>query len=445
MVEKVPIPEKSASPPLPPGPDSETGRQALRTLVRERDVLSTLEVFHRRLGDVFRITLPGFRPVMVAGPEANRCVLVTEREQLSWRPEGDPVTRLLRHGLLVEDGEKHDRLRRQMSPPLHRRRMAGYVESMWRRTDQVTATWRAPGPYDMLDEMRRAALLILMDTLFGVDFTADLPQLWSSLLRVLQYISPGAWLLWRDVPRPGYGTAIRQVDDYLYRIIAERRRSPRPTDDLLDQLVRTPWMTDALIRDQLLTMLIAGHDTSTALLAWTLYLLGTHPEAMEQARAEVDGVLGGADPTYGRVESLDYLDRVVKEALRLYPPIHVGTRRALSDLACHGFRLPAGERVLYSIYLTHRDPEQWDEADLFRPGRFIARRGQRTYRPYAYVPFGGGPRNCIGAIYGQVEAKVVLARLLQTVRLTLVEGPVHAHMGATLEPRPGVLMRVERR
>ena len=445
MAEKFSVSEKSASLPLPPGPDPETGRQALRILLRERDVLSTLELFHRHLGDVFRITLPGFRPVVVAGPEANRCVLVTGREQLSWRPKGDPVTRLLRHGLLVEDGEGHDRLRRQMSPPLHKQRMAGYVESMCRRTDQVTATWRASGPYDMLDEMRRAALLILMDTLFGVDFTTDLPQLWSSLLRVLQYISPGAWLLWRNVPRPGYGGAIRQIDDYLYRIIAERRRNPRPTDDLLDQLVRAPWMTDALIRDQLLTMLIAGHDTSTALLAWTLYLLGKHPEAMERARAEVDNVLGGAEPTYEDVEALDYLERVIKESLRLYPPIHVGTRRTLSDLACRGYRLPAGERVLYSIYLTHRDPGQWDEAAVFRPDRFTTRRGRRTYRPYAYVPFGGGPRNCIGAMYGQVEAKVVLARLLQTMRLTLVERPVHAHMGATLEPRPGVLMRIERR
>ena len=445
MVEKPFASQEPSRLPLPPGPDGETGRQALLTLLRERDVLATLEVFHRQLGDVFRITLPGFRPVMVAGPEANRCVLVTAREQLSWRPEGDPVTRLLRHGLLVEDGEKHDRLRRQMSPPLHRKRMAEYVESMWRRTDQVTATWRAPGPYDMLDEMRRVALLILMETLFGVDFTADLPQLWSSLLRVLQYISPGAWLIWRDAPRPGYDAAIRQVDNYLYRIIAERRRHPRPTDDLLDSLVRAPWMTDALIRDQLLTMLIAGHDTSTALLAWTLYLLGTHPEAMERAQAEVDAVLGRANPTYEQVEALDYLDRVVKESLRLYPPIHVGTRRALSDLACDGYRLPAGERVLYSIYLTHRDPQQWEDAGVFRPDRFIVRRGQRTHRPYAYVPFGGGPRNCIGAIYGQVEAKVVLARLLQTVRLTLGEGTVHAHMGATLEPRPGVLMRVQRR
>lgn len=445
MEEKASTTKKPTCLPLPPGPDAETGRQALGTLLRERDVLSTLEIFHRRLGDVFRITLPGFRPVMVAGPEANRFVLVTAREQLSWRPEGDPVTHLLRHGLLVEDGEAHDRLREQMSPPLHKQRMAGYVESMWRRTDQVTATWRAPGPYDMLDEMRRAALLILMDTLFGVDFTVDLPQLWTSLLRVLQYISPGVWLLWRDAPRPGYERAIRQVDDYLYRIIAERRRNPRPTEDLLDLLVRAPGMTDALIRDQLLTMLIAGHDTSTALLAWTLHLLGAHPEAMERARAEVDAVIGRADPTYEHVEALDYLDRVVKESLRLYPPIHVGTRRALADLGCQGYRLPAGERVLYSIYLTHRDPQQWEDAGVFRPDRFVARRGQRTHQPYAYVPFGGGPRNCIGAVYGQVEVKVVLARLLQTVRLTPVGGAVHAHMGATLEPRPGVLMRVERR
>ena len=411
--------------------------------------MATLEIFHRRLGDVFRITLPGFNPVMMAGPEANRFVLVEARDSLSWRPTGDPVARLLRHGLLIEDGEWHDQLRQRMQPALHKQRVAEYVESMWRRTDQVTATWSEPGPLDMLDEMRRAALLILLDTLYGVDFTSEMDRLWKPVLDLLRYISPGLWLLWRNIPRPGYRRSIEAVDDYLYTIIQERRSSrhvgTNGEADLLDLLVATEWMSDGLVRDQLLTMLIAGHDTSTALLAWALYLLGKHPDAMARARAEVDEKLGAADPTFEGVEQLDYLDRVVSETLRLYPPIHVGTRRAQRDLAFDGYRLPAGDRILYSTYLTHRDPAQWERADQFVPDRFVARRGHRTHQPYAYVPFGGGPRNCIGAYYGQVEAKVVLARLLQTVELRLVKDDVHPHMGATLEPRPGVLMTVRRR
>lgn len=407
--------------------------------------MSTLQVFHHLLGDVFRITLPGFNPVMMAGPEANRFVLVKERQALSWRPVGDPVTKLLRHGVLIEDGQWHDRLRESMNPALHKQRMGDYVEAMWRCTDEVASSWHGPGPYDMLDEARRISLLILMKTLFGVDFGADLPRLWDSILKLLEFISPGLWLLWRGVPRPGYGRAIDEVDEYLYDIIARRRHSAVVKDDLLGLLIATGWMSDGLIRDQLLTMLIAGHDTVTALMAWTLYLLGRHPEAQERARAEVDTVLGDAPPTYEASEELEYLDRVIKESLRLYPPIHVGTRRALEDLTFDGYQLPQGNRVLYSIYLTHRDPQQWQNPDSFDPDRFIQRRGQRTVVPYSYVPFGGGPRNCIGALYGQVEARIVLARLLQTIDFRLEGKDVHMHMGATLEPRPGVFMSVKRR
>lgn len=429
---------------LPPGPDGPAGGEALRALLLNRNVMEALEVFHRHLGPVFRITLPGFQPIMMAGPEANRFVLVHARDRLSWRPEGDPVTRLLRHGLLVEDGEWHDSLRERMTPALHKQKVSTYVESMWRYTDQVAATWVAPGPYNMLDEMRRIALLILMDTLFGVDFSPDLQRLWSPILRILQYISPGPWLIWRHFPRPGYAHAIQEIDNYLLDLVAQRRRRPGG-NDLLSQLVATEWMSDGLIRDQLLTMLIAGHDTGTALMAWTLYLLGQHPWAMAQAREEVDRVLGGRAPNGESIEQLDFLDRVIKESLRLYPPIHVGTRRAQEELAFDGFCLPRGNRILYSIYLSHRDAQQWDEPERFNPDRFIARRGQRTVTPYAYVPFGGGPRNCIGAVYGQVEAKVVLARLLQTMELTLADNHVRPYMGATLEPHPGVLMRVRRR
>jgi cytochrome P450 len=297
----------------------------------------------------------------------------------------------------------------------------------------------------MLDEMRRVALLIFMDTLLGVDFRQDLPRLWRPILRLLKYISPGPWLVWRHAPRPGYDRAIRAVDDYLYHIIADRRQQPGGGQDLLSLLVATDWMDDDLIRDQLLTMLIAGHDTGTALMAWTLYLLGRNPRAMARARSEVDTVLGNRAPDSDSLRQLDYLSRVVKESLRLYPPIHVGTRRAQEELALEGYRLPRDNRILYSIYLTHRDPKRWHNPDEFDPDRFVVERGERTHEPYAYVPFGGGPRNCIGAVFGQVEAQAVIARLLQTRNLLLVSDDVRPYMGATLEPHPGVMMTVSRR
>jgi len=428
----------------PPTPSGSTGLQALQALLRHKTPLAALEVFHQDLGDIFQINMPGFRPVVLAGPEAGRFVLVTARHKLRWRAEGEPVTRLLRHGVLVADGAAHDELRRQMDPALHRQMLAGYVAQMWQLTDRVTGRWESTHPLDMLVEMRRVALLILMQTLFGVDFGPHLERLWQPVLRTIAYISPGAWLLWRNIPRPGYKKALQQLDAYLYQIIRERRAAGAPTDDLLGLLVSAPGMSDDLIRDQMLTMLIAGHDTSTALLAWTLYLLGRHPEILARVQAEVDDVLGSALPDYTQVNRLKFLDQVVKESLRLYPPIHASMRVAADDLNFQGVHIPAGTRLLYSIYLTQRQPQYWPQPEQFDPERFGPTQNQ--HRPaFTYVPFGGGPRNCIGATFGLVEAKVVLARIFQRFNVKLVQPNIHPHMGATLEPRPGVLVQVNRR
>jgi cytochrome P450 len=423
----------------PPVPDSQAGRKALSALLQGGGILAALEALHAAMGDVFRIPLPGFNPLFLVGPEANHFVTVSGREGLRWRPEGDPVTRLLRDGLLVTDGDFHDELRRSMAPALHKQMLSQYIELMWRRTDQVSAGWDSRKPVDMLVAMRQAALLILMDALFAVDFSHEMGRLWPSILKTLQYISPGLWVLWPGLPRPGYRRARQKMDNYLYRIIQERRAHPTLGGDLLSRLVQTPGMSDDLIRDQLLTMLIAGHDTSTALLAWSLYLLGRHPEALQRAQDEVDMVLDRQPPDLESVNRLEYLDRVIKEVLRLYPPIHIGNRRAAKELEFQGYRIPAGQRVVYSIYLTHRMPEFWPDPRRFDPQRFTAE--QSSLRPhYAYLPFGGGPRNCIGFAFAQVEVKIVLARLLQKYCFELAPGKVHAHMGATLEPRPGVMM-----
>jgi cytochrome P450 len=428
-----------------PTPSAQTGLRALKAMLRERHALAALQVFHDELGDVFRAQLPGFRPVVMVGPEAARFVLLDARHQLRWRNEADPVTRLLRHGVLVEDGAEHDRLRRIMTPALHRRVLDNYIEAMGRRTDQVTAGWADGAVVDMLVEMRKIALLILLDTLYRVDFTPELDRLWNAILRNIRYISPGLWMMWPRLPRPGYRRALHQLDEYLYRIIRERRslgeEGQEETRDLLGLLINAG-LDDDLIRDQLLTMLIAGHDTGTALMAWTLYLLGAHPDELRRARDEVEAILGSDPFTPERVNQLAFLGRVCKESLRLYPPIHLGSRLAATDLEYNDFHIPAGERVIYSIYLTQRHRAYWPEPFRFDPDRHAP--GKRQV-PYAWLGFGGGPRNCIGAGFGLMEAKVVLARLLLGFDLRLIERHVHPHMGATLEPRPGVRMEVARR
>ena len=431
--------------PTPPVPDGQTGLRALRAMIRQKSPLAALQVFHQTLGDIFQINLPGFKPIVLVGPAANRFVLVDHREELLWRWEQDPITKLLRQGLLVIDGEQHDALRRLMTPAFHRRMLARYVEAMGRYTDQISATWPEHEPVDMLDQIRRIALLILVDTMFGVDFTPEMKRLWPAVLRTLRYIGPGLWILWPGMPRPRYKRALRQLDEYLYELIRLRRAGSQPeTDDLLGLLVAAPELSDELIRDQLFTMLVAGHDTSTTLLAWAVYMLSQHPDIAARAQAEMDGVLGPDAPTLETLNRLTYLEQVINETMRLYPPLHLGNRRPAVDLEFQGYRLPAGTRLMYSPFLTHRHPTYWPNPTRFDPERFGPAE-TKSRPPYSFVPFGGGPRICLGAAFAQVEAKVILARILQQFSLKLVQPRVYLHMGVTLEPRPAVMVKLRRR
>jgi len=309
-----------------------------------------------------------------------------------------------------------------MEPPLHPSQLPNYTDMMIRQTERVASQWKDNDTVDMLVEGRKIALLIIMQTLFSKDVWDDLPLIWTPILKAIQYISPGMWIIWRKMPRPGFKKHLKVLDDYLYRIIADRRIG-HFEPDLLQHLIDAG-LTDDIIRDQMLTMMIAGHDTSTALLAWTFALLGQHPETHQRVIEEVD-----------RMDKSPLLDQVIKESLRLYPPIHIGNRRITEEMQFGEDNIPVNERMFYSIYLTHRDPEIWENADSFCPERFA--RGRKT-PPFSYVPFGGGPRACIGAAFGQAEARIVISHLLRNYKFEFTDHKIKPHMGATLEPRPGV-------
>jgi len=427
----------------------ETGRAALRAFFKEGSPLGPLKVMAQHVGRLFQIPIPGFSPYVVFGPEANRKVLVTERDKVLWR-NTDPVTDLLRRGVLIVDGEEHDHYRKFMEPPVHPSRLSDYTSQFITHTDKVSSQWKDGEVVDLLVESRKIALLIIMDTLFSKDVWNDLPRIWKPILKSIQFISPGAWIILRKIPRFGFRKPLQKLDEYLYKIIEDRRRNlesanyvprsdmlantqeqaPAIQNDLLQHLIDAG-LTDDIIRDQMLTMMIAGHDTSTALLAWTFALLGQHPEIHQRIVNEVD-----------TMDKSPLLEQTIKESLRLYPPIHIGNRRVANEMEfCEG-KVPADERMFYSIYLTHRDPEVWENAETFCPERFA--NGKKT-PPFSYVPFGGGPRTCIGATFGQVEVRVVMTQLLRNYTFEFTNHKIHPHMGATLEPRPGVMMKVTKR
>lgn len=411
------------------------GRAAMRAFLKEKSPLGPLKVMAQHFGRFFQIPLPGFRPYVVYGPEAARKVLVTEHNKVLWR-NTDPVTDLLGRGVLITDGDEHDHLRKLMEPSLHSKQFSGYAQVMIGLTDRVTSQWKNSETVDMLVESRKIALLIIMQTLFSKDVWNDLPQIWNPILKAIEYISPGAWIFWRKIPRFGFKKPLAELDNYLFEIIDERRKMKEEwkveggKSDLLQHLIDAG-LTDKIIRDQMLTMLIAGHDTSTALLAWVFVLLGHHPEIHTQLSHDLD-----------TQEKPALLEQVIKESLRLYPPIHIGNRRIAEEMDFDGNKVPKDERLFYSIYLTQRDPAIWENAEDFCPERFA--HGRKT-PPLSYIPFGGGPRACIGAAFGQAEARIVMTRLLQTHTFEFIGHKIRAHMGATLEPRPGVMMKIKKR
>jgi cytochrome P450 len=412
----------------------ELGRAALQALIKEKSPLGPLKVMAKHVGHFFQIPIPGFRPYVVFGPEAVRKVLVTQRDNVLWRNR-DPVTDLLNRGVLIVDGDEHDHYRRLMEPSLHPAQLADYTQMMISQTDRVTSQWQDGETVDMLIESRKIALLIIMQTLFSKDIWDDLPRIWNPILKAIQYISPGAWILWRNMPRFGFQKPLRELNEYLFGIINDRRKtlesdSLLTKNDLLQHLINAG-LTDKVIRDQILTMMIAGHDTSTSLLAWVFALLGQHPETHGQLLQEID-----------LQEKSALLDQVIKESLRLFPPIHIGNRRIAKEMDFDGNKVPKDNRLFYSIYLTHHDPKIWENAEDFCPERFA--HGRKT-PPMSYIPFGGGPRACIGAAFGQAEARIVMTRLLQTYTFKFISHKIHVHMGATLEPRPGVMMKIMKR
>lgn len=413
--------------------DPRVGLEALKSLINDRSLLGPLEVMAKYEGRFFQIPLPGFSPKVVWGHKNVREVLTNSSSSFLWR-NNDPVRDVLNNGVLVTDGEIHDHYRGLMEPSLRGTELAKHKEMMVAKTIQVSEMWPENTPIDMLVEGRKIALLIVYQALFGVDIWGELPFIWDPILKAIQFISPGGWIFWRNIPRPGYKKAFRAIDQHLFKIIQDRKQAPK-REDMLGTLLDAG-LSDQDIRDQMLTMLIAGHDTSTALFAWVFVMLGQHPEVYQRLTQEID-----ASPEH---EIPHYLEEVIRESLRLYPPIHIGNR-IVKEEVCFGENavMVQGDRAFLSIYLTHRDPEVWEEPTKFCPARF-AKGSKQT--AMSYIPFGGGKRSCIGSAFGLIEARETISYLLRNFHFEFLNSDrIKPKMGATLEPMPGVLVSVSRK
>jgi cytochrome P450 len=329
--------------------------------------------------------------------------------------------------------------------------MSSYGNTMSAFTEEMLAHWQDGEVRDIHQEMMQLTMRIVAKVLFGVEVKADTESVAGALNVLMRHTSGGRMILppiMRHVPVPAMirvKRAVRELNEIVNRIILERRASGQDTGDLLSMLMAArdedgSGMTDRQLRDEILTFLLAGHETTAVSLSWTWYLLSQHPEVERKLREELSQVLCGRTPQMEDLPRLPYIDKVVKESMRLYPPAWSLARTVAKEVELGGYRLPAGANVVMSPWILHRDPRFFEQPEHFDPGRWTADATQRLPK-FAYFPFGGGPRLCIGASFAMMEANLLLAAIAQRFQLRLVPGhPVAALPSITLRPRHGMRM-----
>jgi cytochrome P450 len=440
---------------LPPGPTSPRVVQLLRYTLRP---LSYLEECARAYGDCFTLEFPRIPGttkrvprmtfVLFSDPEAIRDIFTGDGERLRAGDANSLFEHLLgRHSLLFMDGERHLRERRMMQPPFHGERMQAYGEVMRDITDAVIDGWPLGRPFPIHAEMQRITLEVILRTVFGVDQGPRLTRLRDLLTtgipmgskpwNILFPVDLGPWSPGGRLARIG-----REVDELLFAEIARRRADgagERP--DVLSMLVEArdeqghP-MTDQELRDEMFTLLVGGHETTATSLAWVFHRLLEHPDVLGRVREELDRVVGRGPLAPAQVAQLEYLDAVTKETLRLNPILPAVSRHVAVPMRIGGHDLPAGVIATACIYLAHRRPDLWPDAERFQPERFVGARPN----PYVFFPFGGGVRRCLGAAFALYEMKVVLAETLRRISLRAAPGyQVRAVLrGVTLAPSAGM-------
>lgn len=429
--------------------------------VMQHDPLGGLLALHRQYGDVVRHRLAFITSHLLAHPDHVRHVL--QEHARGYRKDRlalGLVRRVLGEGLLTSEGEHWLRQRRLAQPAFHRQRLAGFATLMARATEARMDTWeqaaRTGTPLDIAEELMRMTMSIVSEALLGGDvgdeamvvgeaFTELNTQL-AHRVRSLNLLPP---VLPTEADRR-FRAANARLDAVVGAII-ERRRRAGGGGDLLAMLMEArdaetgATMDDAQLRSEVVTMLLAGHETTAAGLSWTVSLLARHPEAEAKLLSELDAVLGGRTPTVEDLPHLSYTRMVFAEAIRLYPPIPLITRVAIEDDEIGGYHIPAGSTVVVSQYVTHRHSDFWPEPERFIPERFAAETEADRHR-FAYFPFGSGPRQCIGNSFALMEAQIILATALQRYRLHLPPGhAVVPETLLTLRPRGGLPMLIEAR
>jgi len=428
----------------PPGPSSLVPGRVAWTF--GKDPLAFLAAAASRYGDVSRFKLGDVEVFFVCRAEYVWDVLVTQRARFEISTMRRRLEVALGTGLLTSRGELHARQRKLMLPVFRKSRIEAYAGIMLEFAERMRDRWRPGETIDVTAEMMRLAIQVVARTLFSHDIKDDSDVVSRNVSIMMSYytrlMSPLLQLLLK-LPLPStrrFWKASRDLDAVIYRIIEHRRRNPSSSEDLLALLMQAKddetnvFMTEKQLRDELLTLLVAGHETTANALGWTIYLLAQNPEADARLHAEISAALAGRPRLEAAdLERLHYTRQVLLEGMRLYPPAWFTGRTALEDVPVGGFRIPKGATVLVSQFVMHRDARYFEDPARFRPERWSAEFQEKLPRG-SYFPFGGGDRHCVGENFAWQELLLILGSLVQRWRFELVPGQ-------DIRPSPSITLR----
>jgi cytochrome P450 len=438
----------------PPGPKS---RGIIGNFpMGSRNPLGLYTQWARQYGDIVYYRFLSRHIYFLNSPDLVKYALLTNYQNFI---KGDALRlnrRIFGNGLLTNEGDSWLQQRRLIQPAFHRSKIESYGDTMVRFTERMIAGWQNGEVRDIHREMMRLGLKIVAKVLFNVEITAETERVSMALNTVQELSSGGRMLLppiFRLLPTADnlrYQRAVRELDDVVYGLIRDRRASGQAADDLLYALLQVKDeggrpMPDEQLRDEVMTLLLAGHETTAVSLSWTWYLLAQNPDVEKKLWSELRQVLNGRNPGIQDLDELRYTDRVVKEAMRLYPPVWAVVRTCVKECEIGAHQVPVGATVLMSQWVMHRDPRFYDDPDRFDPDRWLEERAKRIPK-FAYLPFGGGPRTCIGSSFATMEAVLVLATIAQRYQIRVSQNyPVEPLPTMTLRPSHGIKVVLTRR
>ena len=429
-----------------------------------RDPLAGFMNAHREHGDVVGFRFGPYDFTGLLEPELIRQLVVRQAHTLRRSPTYGGLKVLLGNGLLTSDGEFWRKQRKLMQPAFHHKRLARLADTMSSCSQDLVGDWDAGddgAEFDVMESCYGLTLRIVGHTLFGTEFRGDAGRIAGDVEVAIEHanhVGESLYAIPEWVPTPRnlrFGRAKRNLHDLVDRVVHERRelraRDRETPGDLLDMLMAVTdesgneGMSDAQLRDEVLTLAMAGHETTANLLTWAFVCLSRHPEVRRRLERELDEVLGDRAPTYADLAELQYVGQVINETLRLYPPAWLFERLLTEELEIGGYTMGANSLAGVCIYSLHRHPDLWDNPEGFDPDRFTPERSAGRHK-FAFIPFGAGPRVCIGNAFALMEAKLCLATIAQRYRLDLRPGQtIKLDPGITLRPGGKVLARRHRR